>query len=547
MESTNPASSEDSAVASGNTDHERFVAAANRPRSFPAVTGKLRWFDTAALVVVGIAAVVLRFWTTTPMWLDEALTVNIARQPLHQIPLALRHDGHPPLYYMLLHGWMAMFGESNGAIRALPGIFGVLAIPATWLVGRRIGGRGVAWCSAVTIAVLPFAIRYSTENRMYSLMMLLVPLGWLCVDSALRRARPLPLIGLVLCTSALLWSQYWAIWLGAATAMIVVFKTIRTFRRGDAEAGRAGLWVLGALGIGAVSFIPWLPTMLYQQAHTGTPWASRAMPPTVIVTSVQALGGAVNATDEVGGWLFTLVIALGLFGFGIASGRIELNLRTRPWIRTLAWPVGLTLVFGVGVMLATNTAFQPRYNAVWLPLAVVIGGAGLAVLQGPILQRCALGCVLAASVFGGYNNVTLARSQAGEAAAAIQRNARPGDVVAVCPDQLGPALTRVLHGDLQVGSYPTFSDPHIVDWSDYVKRTHAATPDAFANDLLKRAGPDGRIFVVWSDGYVTHRKLCTDLVVALTTHRPDNRQILAANGKFFENENVTGFWPGSSS
>ena len=51
-----------------------------------------------------VAGVVFRFWTTSHLWLDEAISVNIARLPLGDLPSALRADGHPPLYYGLLHG-----------------------------------------------------------------------------------------------------------------------------------------------------------------------------------------------------------------------------------------------------------------------------------------------------------------------------------------------------------------------------------------------------------------------------------------------------------
>jgi hypothetical protein len=512
-------------------------------RAFPARTGPFRWFDLAGLCVLGVAAVVLRFWTRSPMWLDEALTVNIASQPLHQIPQALRHDGHPPLYYLLLHGWMNLVGTSNAAIRSLAGIFGVLTVPAIWLVGRRVGGRTVAWCAAVVIAVMPFAIRYSTENRMYSLLMLLALLAWLCADQALRRPRPVPLVGLAVCTGALLWTQYWAMWLGVAAAAMVIFRLVRARRSGERARARAAAWVLGALFVGALSFIPWVPTLLYQQAHTGTPWASRSMPPTVIVTTVQAFGGMANATDEVGGWYFSVLMVLGLFGLGVTSGRIDIDLRTRPHSRPLAWLAGLTIALGVGTMLLTDTAFQPRYNAVWLPFALVVAGIGIAVLRGPLVQRGALGLVVVASAAGCYQNVTMARTQATEAAAAIVANGRPGDVVAVCPDQLGPALDRVLPAGFEVGSFPTFDDPAIVDWSDYVARTHARSPSQFAEDLIARAGTGKRIFVVWSESYITHQKLCTDVVTSLTAHRPDNRQLLEAKRAYYESENVTVFEP----
>ena len=82
----------------------------------------------------------MRFWTRSDLWLDEALTVNIARLPLHEIPSFLSRDGAPPLYYVLLHFWMGWFGTSDVAVRSLAGVFGVVTVPLAWLAGRRLGG-----------------------------------------------------------------------------------------------------------------------------------------------------------------------------------------------------------------------------------------------------------------------------------------------------------------------------------------------------------------------------------------------------------------------
>ena len=99
---------------------------------------------TVAIVVVTVlvlaVSLVLRFWTRSDLWLDEALTVNIARLPLHEIPSFLRRDGSPPLYYVLLHFWMGWFGTSDVAVRSLSGVFGVITLPLVWLAGRRLGG-----------------------------------------------------------------------------------------------------------------------------------------------------------------------------------------------------------------------------------------------------------------------------------------------------------------------------------------------------------------------------------------------------------------------
>ncbi|MGH3850598.1 MAG: glycosyltransferase family 39 protein, partial [Pseudonocardiaceae bacterium] len=130
-----------------------------------------------AVVAVIVVAVVIRFVARSHLWLDEALSVNIAALPLKAIPGALRQDGAPPLYYVLLHGWMRLAGSGDLAVRSLSGIFGVAALPLVWLAGRRLGNREVAWAALVLLAVCPFAIRYSTEARMYSLVVVLVLAG----------------------------------------------------------------------------------------------------------------------------------------------------------------------------------------------------------------------------------------------------------------------------------------------------------------------------------------------------------------------------------
>ena len=71
-------------------------------------------------VPVGIAALVavsLLLRTTElgiGFWIDEGLSIGIADRPLGDIPLALREDGSPPLYYMLLHFWLGLGGRVGG-------------------------------------------------------------------------------------------------------------------------------------------------------------------------------------------------------------------------------------------------------------------------------------------------------------------------------------------------------------------------------------------------------------------------------------------------
>src|SRR4051812_37907805 len=129
----------------------------------PAPVGRHARALTAGVIAVVAVGVALRFVTSSHLWLDEALTVNIARLPLSRIPDALRHDGSPPLYYLALHFWSAVFGASDAAVRALSALFAVVTLPLVWIAGRRIGARRTAVAALVLLASSPFAIRFATE------------------------------------------------------------------------------------------------------------------------------------------------------------------------------------------------------------------------------------------------------------------------------------------------------------------------------------------------------------------------------------------------
>ncbi len=137
------------------------------------------------------------------LWLDEALTVNIARLPLHLIPSFLQRDGAPPLYYVLLHFWIGWFGTSDVAVRSLSGVIG-RGHPPAGLAGRASAWRAGRWPGPplLLVATSPFAIRYDTETRMYSLVMLLTVLGFLALDRSLRRPRPGNLVAVAAVTGA---------------------------------------------------------------------------------------------------------------------------------------------------------------------------------------------------------------------------------------------------------------------------------------------------------------------------------------------------------
>jgi uncharacterized membrane protein len=468
-------------------------------------------------------AVVVRFATASPLWLDEAQSVAIARFPLRRIPEVLRHDGAPPLYYALLHAWMRVFGTSALAVRALSGVFAVGALPLAWLAGRRLGGRQVAWGAVVLLGASPFAVRYATEARMYSLVILCVLAGYLALTELLDRPRSRrAFLGVALVTAVLVLTHYWALYLLAVVGATMVWFAWRGSGRVRPGARRA----LAAMALGSLVFVPWLPAFFYQAAHTGTPWGQGGKLRSVFDTVFYFAGGYWDPTLPLGLLLWGL-IALGLFGRAVDGRRLEIDLHTRPPGRYLALTGFGTLVLALVATRVTASAFSVRYAAVLFPLLILLAALG----TGVFASRKVFHTVMALAVVLGFwsiaPNVFGDRTSAARVASALRASASPGDVVVYCPDQLGPSVSRLLpqSSGLDQLTFPRATPPDLVDWVDYGTVNRASQHAPFARMVLERAG-SRTIWVVWAPGYQTFKTKCERLLDDLTEARPDNARVV---------------------
>lgn len=472
---------------------------------------RVLWAVTWIAIVAGV---VLRFWTSSHLWLDEVLSVNTARLPLTRIPDALRHDGAPPLYYLLLHLWMKLFGTGDHAVRALSGVFSVLTIPAMWAAAGRLRGRHGAVAGVVLVATSPFAVRYATETRMYSLVALLVVLAFLSIARVLTKATLANRAALAATCGALLLTHYWAIYLEAMVGMVLVIRAVR--RRPD----RRPIQALVAMAVGGLAFLPWLPIFLFQTAHTGAPWGVAPTIGSVLDTIESFAGGGPTAGPVLFVVLFAL-IALGFFGRQVDARRIELDLHGRPLARPIAGAAIGTLFLGVAVSNLTGAAYAPRYAAIVFPLVLLLAAMGTAALGSPAVRGGVLAAAAVLGVAGGAALNAAPRTRAHIVAAALRDYAQPGDVIGYCPDQLGPAVARLLPAGMTQLTFPDGARPERVNWVDYRRRVHAVAPSSFAETLLTRAGADHDIWLVSSYGYRSLGSRCTTMVEALAAARPD--------------------------
>jgi hypothetical protein len=129
-----------------------------------------QWIIFFSLVGFGLRLQQLDF---QPLWGDEGWSFYLAGQPLPDLFALTAIDIHPPLYYVLLKGWLFIAGIGAEEARFFSILAGVVLIPVLAVVGQRLFGARLGPIAAAITALMPMAIYYSQEVRMYGLVTLL--------------------------------------------------------------------------------------------------------------------------------------------------------------------------------------------------------------------------------------------------------------------------------------------------------------------------------------------------------------------------------------
>ena len=215
------------------------------------------------------------------------------------------------------------------------------------------------------LAASPFAIRYATEARMYALVMLLVFVGYLALLRALERPSWGRLLCVAVVTSLLLYTHYWSFALLAVVGLWLVWLAVR----GRDEQRVPARFTIGAVVVGGLTFLPWVPTFLSQAAHTGTPWGTVVSPLSSPAEAVKSFGGNTHAV----GWALLLMVLLAVFARATDSRHVDVDLWTRPGIRPEIGIAFVTLGLGLALARVTDTTFESRYAAVMFPMFLLVG------------------------------------------------------------------------------------------------------------------------------------------------------------------------------
>ena len=336
-------------------------------------THRSRWGEWSLVTLVTMLAALLRWVQIADegMWLDEAFSVWMARQPVGALlEWIVRIDQHPPLYYLLLHGWMVL-GESEGTLRALSALLGSAAVPALYWTGRRLYGVAGGTVAALLLALSPFHVRFGQEVRMYTLLVLCVSVALLALAHLVTGDhRRRWWVTFVIFSVAALLSHNTAVlyWFAVNAALLVAWWA--QARWPDARLALPSLraWLFGQAAI-LVLWLPWGASFMRQAAAVDREFWIPSPTSGVIWGTIKTFFSAwLPATGEPWVWI----------GTGVALGVGVLALVRRPALLALLLLL-VVLPFAAELLVSLRRPIFYDRTLIWttVPLFLMLG-AGVA-------------------------------------------------------------------------------------------------------------------------------------------------------------------------
>ena len=359
-----------------------------------------RGFTRAAVLLglVGFLVSVAGSWQPS-YWGDEAASVLSAQRPLPSLFRMLGNvDAVHGVYYLLLHGWIDMFGASEFATR-LPSALAIGAATAgTAVLARMLVNVRVAVIAALVFAVLPRVTYMGAEARSTALATMIAV--W-CTVLLVHIVRSRPTTATVALS---LWAGY-AVLLGAGIAVFIytallvpvhgllVALLTRHSRRATVPAWIGG--VAAALAL-ASPIISW---GLAQRDQIS--FLARRPQASVLDAAVQQWFGTPSLAALA--WLLIAVGCLAAFiprFQGPGDGARHERAPRAELLVLLAWLVVPSATLLIGTHLITPM-YAYRYLSVCAPAAAILVAVGIAGLR-PFWARATTLLLMVALAAPGY-------------------------------------------------------------------------------------------------------------------------------------------------
>ncbi|MFH1118996.1 MAG: glycosyltransferase family 39 protein [Bacteroidota bacterium] len=200
---------------------------------------------------------------------DEPFSIYIAQMDIPAIVSHLSQGNNPPLFEIILHFWIKIFGISAFSTRFLPFLFSVTTVFFIYKLGVDFFSTRVALLSGLIFTFSNYHIYFAHETRVYSLFALLTTVSMYAYLHLISgRNSKSYLFILILTNILLIYAHFFGLLVPVIqTLCFIIFREIR----------KGITWrYLFALAVLVLSYIPYLAVLITRfvdSASNGT-WIS---------------------------------------------------------------------------------------------------------------------------------------------------------------------------------------------------------------------------------------------------------------------------------
>jgi hypothetical protein len=301
---------------------------------------------------------------------DEVFGYFFSLRPLADLTpatLALK-EPHPIASYVVAHGWLALAGHSEWALRFLSLWWGVLAVALLYRLARRLDlPAAVGLLAALLLVVSPYALWHSQDARMYSMSLALTIASTWCALEWLQRQRWPQAIAYVALSWLALHTHYFSLFVLLAQNAFVLSRALFLPRLRVTLSG----W-LSWQGLLALLYLPWLTQVsAILGGYSGNGDSPNLLAGLSRALSVFAVGESTPSSQR-SGWAL-LALALLILG-ALACWRQGANGRRALWLLLLYLSLPLAATW---YSAQQRPIFNERYLVAALPPFCLLIAANL--------------------------------------------------------------------------------------------------------------------------------------------------------------------------
>jgi hypothetical protein len=462
---------------------------------------KLKEVQWGPLVLITLLAATLDLFriSAQPVWLDEAISIGLARMNLSDFFTAITKKDTAMFLYNILLRIPVTFGQSEFAVRSLSVLFAIAAIPSLFLLGRRLFDDRTAALASFLLAVNSLFIEYAQEAKSYTLATLIVIWSWYTLLDLIERPGWARAFYYSLVTAALAYCQFFSLLvLPAQLAALYILRPGGKLLKMVTYS----IFMIGILSL-PMAFLLW-------QIRTAADWIAR---PNVAVALHQVAVRFINLPLRIGPLPHTVVllsivslVPLALPIFGVVSGLRVVD-RDKLFGYSCA---GFGAILPLFALLTASFLIRPvyviRYVLPSLPFFLLLLAAGLCELR-PVLMKVGLGLLLVANVFGTLEYFRVpTKADWPNAIKYLVRRIRPDDKVAMIPwyehDAFDYNLSRL---DRSLPKMTVLLPQEL----------HSATDDLCTNTTaVPRAARFTRLWIITTDAPPSNVEVLKNAVIA---------------------------------